>query len=125
MWDCYIDERLRIMEIIIHARQAQLADDFKEIVHEKLKSMDRFHVLMERVEVEIIHEANPSQGKNSHKVILTARGAGPLVRSEANGFNDVASFDEAIKNFELQLRKIHEKSKDFDRASVRKRSRLK
>ena len=43
------------MEIIIHARQAQLADDFKGIVKEKLKSMDRFHVLMERVEVEIIH----------------------------------------------------------------------
>ena len=109
------------MEIIIHARQAQLADDFKVIVKEKLKSMDRFHVLMERVEVEIIHEANPSQGKNSHKVILTARGAGPLVRAEATGFNDVAAFDEAIKNFELQLRKIHEKSKDVNRSSVRKR----
>ena len=76
------------MEIIIHARQAQLAEDFKSIVVEKLKSMDRFHVLMERVEVEVIHEANPSQGKNSHRVILTARGAGPLVRAEATGFND-------------------------------------
>ncbi|CAB4786693.1 unannotated protein [freshwater metagenome] len=109
------------MEIIIHARQAQLAEDFKSIVVEKLKSMDRFHVLMERVEVEIIHEANPSQGKNSHRVILTARGAGPLVRAEATGFNDVAAFDNGIANFELQLRKIHEKSKDFDRTSVRKR----
>jgi len=109
------------MEIIIHARQAQLAEDFKSIVVEKLKSMDRFHVLMERVEVEVIHEANPSQGKNSHRVILTARGAGPLVRAEATGFNDVAAFDNGIANFELQLRKIHEKSKDFDRTSVRKR----
>jgi ribosomal subunit interface protein len=109
------------MEIIIHARQAQLAEDFKSIVVEKLKSMDRFHVLMERVEVVIIHEANPSQGKNSHRVILTARGAGPLVRAEATGFNDVAAFDNGIANFELQLRKIHEKSKDFDRTSVRKR----
>ena len=109
------------MEIIIHARQAQLAEDFKSIVVEKLKSMDRFHGLMERVEVEVIHEANPSQGKNSHRVILTARGAGPLVRAEATGFNDVAAFDNGIANFELQLRKIHEKSKDFDRTSVRKR----
>ncbi|MCX6434993.1 MAG: HPF/RaiA family ribosome-associated protein [Actinomycetes bacterium] len=109
------------MEIIIHARQAQLAEDFKSIVVEKLKSMDRFHVLMERVEVEIIHEANPSQGKNSHRVILTARGAGPLVRAEATAFNDVAAFDNGIANFELQLRKIHEKSKDFDRTTVRKR----
>jgi len=109
------------MEIIIHARQAQLAEDFKSIVVEKLKSMDRFHVLMERVEVEVIHEASPSQGKNSHRVILTARGAGPLVRAEATGFNDVAAFDNGIANFELQLRKIHEKSKDFDRTSVRKR----
>ena len=43
------------------------------------------------------------------------------MRAEATGFNDVAAFDEAIKNFELQLRKIHEKSKDVNRSSVRKR----
>jgi ribosomal subunit interface protein len=107
------------MQIIFHTRQANLAADFKDIATDKLQSLGRFNVLLDRIEVEIIHEQNPKQGKHSHKVILTAKGAGPLVRSEASEFNDVAAFDLAVKSFELQLRKIHEKSKDHNRDSIK------
>ena len=107
------------MQIIFHTRQANLADDFKDIATEKLHTLGRFNVLLDRVEVEIIHEQNPKQGKHSHKVVLTAKGAGPLVRAEASEFNDVAAFDLAVKSFELQLRKIHEKAKDFSRDSIK------
>ena len=105
--------------MIFHTRQASLAADFKDIATDKLQSLGRFNVLLDRIEVEIIHEQNPKQGKHSHKVILTAKGAGPLVRSEASEFNDVAAFDLAVKSFELQLRKIHEKSKDHNRDSIK------
>jgi ribosomal subunit interface protein len=108
------------MKIVIHARQAQLAEDFKGIVEDKLNSMNRFSVVIERVEVEIIHEGNPRQGKFSHRVILTSHGAGPLLRAQAAAFNDVAAFDLAVKNFELQIRKVHEKGKDRGHESVRK-----
>ena len=107
------------MQIIFHTRQANLAADFKDIATDKLMSLVRFNVLLDRIEVEIIHEQNPKQGKHSHKVILTAKGAGPLVRSEASEFNDVAAFDLAVKSFELQLRKIHEKSKNHNRDSIK------
>ncbi|MEK6647793.1 MAG: ribosome-associated translation inhibitor RaiA [Actinomycetota bacterium] len=110
------------MNIVLHARQAQVADDFKTIVDEKLRSMNRFSVVIERVEVEVIHEANPRQGKLSHRVILTAHGAGPLLRAEAVAFNDVAAFDLAVKNFELQIRKIHERAKDIGHDSVRNKA---
>jgi len=110
------------MKIVIHNRQGQLAEDFKGIAEEKLNSMNRFSVTIDRVEVEIIHEANPRQGKFSHRVILTSHGAGPLLRAQAAAFNDVAAFDLAVKNFELQIRKIHEKSKEIDHDSVRKRA---
>ncbi len=109
------------MNIVLHTRQANVAEDFKTIVNEKLKSMERFNVTIERVEVEVVHEPNPRQGKQSHRVILTAHGAGPLLRAEAAAFNDVAAFDLAIKNFELQIRKIHEKSKDRGKETLRKR----
>lgn len=108
------------MQIVFHTRQANLAEDFKSIATEKLNSLTRFNVALERIEVEIIHEQNPKQGKQSHKVVLTAKGSGPLVRAEASDFNDVAAFDLAVKSFELQLRKIHEKSKDFSRDSIKK-----
>ena len=71
------------MKIVIHARHAELAADFREIAEEKLRTMDRFSVTIERVEVEILHEQNPRQGKHSHRVILTSHGAGPLMRAEA------------------------------------------
>jgi ribosomal subunit interface protein len=107
------------MKIVIHARQAELAEDFREIAQEKLMSMERFNVTIDRVEVEILHEQNPRQGKHAHRVILTSHGAGPLMRAEAAEFNDLAAFDEAIKNFELQIRRHHEKSKSHDRETLR------
>ena len=112
------------MKIHIHTRTADLAEDFREIVEEKLNSMERFSVQIERVEVEVLHEANPRQGKNSHRVVLTSHGAGPLIKSEAAEFNDVAAFDAAIKAFALQIRKIHEKTKDYDRETLRKQKNV-
>lgn len=107
------------MQIVFHTRQAHLAEDFKDIASEKLKSLIRFNVELDRIEVEVTHEQNPKQGKQSHKVVLTSKGAGPLVRAEAVEFNDLAAFDDAVKSFELQLRKIHEKSKDHSRESIK------
>jgi hypothetical protein len=112
------------MKIVFHARHAELAADFREIAEEKLRTMERFSVTIERVEVEILHELNPRQGKRSHRVILTSHGAGPLMRAEAAEFNDVAAFDEAIKNFELQIRKHHERSKSHNRETLRNRPQI-
>jgi ribosomal subunit interface protein len=107
------------MEISFHARHASLADDFQPIAEEKLHSMERFNVKIDRIEVEVIHEQNPHQRKHSHKVVITSHGSGPALRAEATEFNDVAAFDVAIKNIELQIRKIHEKSKDHGRETIR------
>ena len=107
------------MKIIIHTRHAELASDFKSIAEEKLLSMERFSVTIDRVEVEVMHEANPRQGKNSHRVIITSHGAGPLLRAEETGFNDLAAFDGAIKNIELQIRRFHEKTKSHGRKTLR------
>ena len=107
------------MKIVIHARNMEIASDFKPIAEEKLHSMERFSVVIDRIEVEILHEANPRQGKNSHRVVITSHGSGPLLRADSKGFNDVAAFDNAIKRIELQIRKVHEKSKSVGRETVR------
>ena len=112
------------MKIQIHARKAELAEDFKEIAEEKLNSMERFGVVIDRVEVEILHETNPRLGKHSHRVIVTSHGSGPLLRAEASEFNDLAAFDGAMKIFDIQLRKIHEKSKDHNRETLREKEMI-
>jgi ribosomal subunit interface protein len=108
------------MKIQFHTRHADLAEDFTSIAEEKLNSMERFSVIIDRVEVEVLHENNPHQGKHKHKIVLTSHGSGPLIRAEAAEFNDLAAFDAAIKAFALQIRKIHERAKDYDRSTVRK-----
>jgi ribosomal subunit interface protein len=108
------------MEIVIHARNANLAEDFRGIVTEKLKALDRFSVKVESIKVEIKHEQNPRFGKSSHEVHLTTTGAGPFMRSEGTGFNDLAAFDKAVTALELQIRKIHEKTKEIKHESLRK-----
>lgn len=108
------------MDVIIHTRNATLAADFKEIATEKLKSLTRFSVKLDGIKVEVKHEQNPRFGKSAHEVVLSTHGSGPFMRAVGKAFNDVAAFDEAVKNLELQIRKIHEKSKDFGHDSVRK-----
>lgn len=106
------------MQIVLHTRNAQLAEDFSVIATEKLKSLDRFNVLIEAIKVEIKHESNPRRGKSAHIVTLTSHGAGPFLRAEGEGFNDLAAFDKAVASLELQIRKTHERSKDVIHETV-------
>ncbi len=106
------------MKIVLHARNAQLAEDFSAIAFEKLRTLARFNVAIEGMKVEVKHESNPHHGKNSHIVTLTSHGAGPFLRAQGESFNDLAAFDEAVESLELQIRKIHERSKDVPHESV-------
>jgi ribosomal subunit interface protein len=117
-----LKSKFSIVDIVIHTRNATLASDFKEIATDKLQSLDRFSVKLDGVKVEVKHEQNPRFGKSAHEVILTTHGSGPFIRAEGTAFNDVAAFDEAVKNLELQIRKIHEKSKAIDHDTLRKQN---
>jgi ribosomal subunit interface protein len=107
------------MEIIFHTRHAVLAEDFRSIVSDKLRTLQRFGVIVDGIKVEIIHEPNPRFGKMSHSVTLSTNGSGPFIRAEGQAFNDLAAFDQAVKSLELQLRKAHERLKDYDHESLR------
>lgn len=107
------------MEIVFHTRNADLAEDFRSIASHKLLTLQRFGIALDGVKVEIIHETNPRFGKSSHSVTLSSFGSGPFIRGEGQAFNDLAAFDQAVKSVELQLRKIHERIKDFGHESLR------
>ena len=108
------------MKIVIHNHGAALAADFEEIAFERLERLERFHIPIDRIYIDVRHETNPHFGKNSHRVVLTSHCVGPLLRGEGSGFNDLAAFDEAAEAIELQLRKRHERTKDIDRTTLRK-----
>jgi ribosomal subunit interface protein len=107
------------MEIIFHTRHAVLAEDFRSIASDKLRTLQRFGIVVDGIRVEIIHEPNPRFGKSSHAVTLSTNGSGPFLRAEGQAFNDLAAFDMAVKSLELQLRKAHERIKDYPHESLR------
>lgn len=113
------------LRVVIHNRGAQLAEDFTELAEERLERLIRFHVPIDRIDVEVTHEVNPHHGKNaSHRVIITSHGSGPFFRAEGVAFNDLAAFDEAAEAIELQLRKKHERSKEINRETLRRRKAI-
>lgn len=107
------------MQIVIHSRNLTLAEDFSAIATEKLNSMNRFNIKIDRIDVDIYREPNPRAGKKNHRVTLLSKGSGPSIRSEVSDFNDLAAFDGAIKLFERQIRKIHDRSKTKEHTSIR------
>ncbi len=107
------------MQIIFHDRNAELTQDFKRIATEKIETINRFSVAIDRIEVETVLEANPRHGKQSHRVLIRSSGSGPFLHAEANEFNYLAAFDKAIKSIVSQIRNIHEKKKDYARKSLR------
>ncbi len=113
------------MRITIHAHDISLADDFVEIAKDDFIDSRDSILSLDRLVVDVKHEANPHFGKSSsHLVRITSHGAGPLVRAEGRGFNDLAAFDVAAEAVELQLRKRHEKARDISHDTLRKRKAL-
>ncbi len=110
------------MKIEIHHKDSMqvegLAEDFKEIIVDKLKTMERFQVPITTVKVEVVRESNPRFGKNNHNVTLITHGSGPFIKSEGSGKSNLKAFDQAIAGFELQLRKIHEKKSDVEHKKI-------
>ena len=110
------------MQIVFHSRNADLAEDFRGIAKDKLESLLRFGVKLDEIKVEIKHEANPHHGKSSHLVVLTTHGSGPFIRADGEGVNDLAAFDKAVEAIELQIRKLHERDKEYARETLREKT---
>ena len=107
------------MDIQFHTKSAQLNDAFKKRVQERMARMERFGINIDRVDIEVAVEQNPRHGNAAHKIQLSSKGAGPQVRSEAAGSDNISAFDVAAEKFELQLRKSHERNKDVKHVSLK------
>lgn len=107
------------MEIQIHSKTSHLSDPFKQRVQERMARMERFGIRIDRVDVEVNLEQNPSHGDGAHRVQLTSHGTGPMIRAEAANSDNISAFDMAAEKFELQLRKAHERSKEVKHKSIK------
>ncbi len=104
------------LDIVVHGRHAALSEKFKDHAVDKLGRLDRFSVPIQRVDVEVSHEANPRMHDRAFEVELTCSGAGPSIRAEAHAADKYVALDLAYSKLEERLRRIHEKSKSVRHA---------
>lgn len=93
------------MDIVVTGRNVEVPEHFKVHASDKLTRAERYDSKMNRVEVELAHEANPRQAKTKQRVQLTVTGRGPAVRAEACAETFYAALDLAIDKLEGRLRK--------------------
>ncbi len=104
------------LDIVVHGRHAALSEKFKDHAIDKLSRLDRFSVPIQRVDVEVSHEANPRMHERAYEVELMCSGAGPSIRAEAHAVDKWIALDLAYAKLEERLRRLHEKSKSVRHA---------
>jgi ribosomal subunit interface protein len=93
------------VEIVVKCRRGVVTERFREHVAEKLAKLDRLEPRVISIEVEVIHETNPRLSAQGHRVELTCRKRGPVVRGEASAEDVHAALDLAFAKLEERLRR--------------------
>ncbi|MDO5065966.1 MAG: ribosome-associated translation inhibitor RaiA [Propionibacteriaceae bacterium] len=98
------------MDIVVTGRHCTVGPDLKEVVHERIATVERLRDRVIRVEVEFsASEArNPS---DAIEVQITLRSKGPVVRAESRAHDKTLAFEQAFDRLKVQLRKAADRRK--------------
>ncbi|MDO5083927.1 ribosome-associated translation inhibitor RaiA [Arachnia propionica] len=98
------------MDIVVTGRHCTVGPDLKELVHERIATVERLRDRVIRVEVEFsASEArNPS---DAIEVQITLRSRGPVVRAESRAHDKTLAFEQAFDRLKVQLRKAADRRK--------------
>ena len=93
------------MDVVVKGRHIDVSERFRSYVQDKLAKVERFDHKVIRIDVEVIHEANPRLAERAERVELTCRSRGPVVRAEAAARDCYAALDLAYAKLEERLRR--------------------
>ncbi len=100
------------MEFVVKGRNAEISDNFRAYVADKLQKIELFAPKAQRVDVEVTHEPNPAQAEISERIEITVRDKGPVIRAEAAASDRYGALDLAAQKLVEQLRRANERRKD-------------
>jgi ribosomal subunit interface protein len=105
------DEELAVptSEVVFTGRNVEIPDHFQARIAAKLARLERFDVGITRFDVELEHEPNRRQAKNSQRVEITVHRRGPVVRAQTNADNFYAAFESVMAKLERRLRRVKER----------------
>ncbi|MDO5736547.1 MAG: ribosome-associated translation inhibitor RaiA [Propionibacteriaceae bacterium] len=98
------------MDIVVTGRHCTVSPDLKELVTERIATVERLRDRVIRVEVEFSAE-NIKDPSDAVAVQITMRSRGPVVRAEARAGDKNSAFDQAFDRLKSQLRKAADRRK--------------
>lgn len=97
------------MEIVVKGHRCDVSDRFRGHIEEKLSRLEKFDQRIIRVEVEVHEEGNPRLADRSHRVEVTIRRKGPVIRAEAAAQDKMTALDRAVERLSTQVRKARDR----------------
>jgi putative sigma-54 modulation protein len=97
------------VNVRIHGRNTEIADDIRDLAHEKVEHAGRIFDDVTNVDVEFSENGNPRQTDGRYRVEITSTAAGQIVRVESDAFDARAALDTASDKYERQLRRLKER----------------
>lgn len=98
------------MEIVLHGRNVDLSEAQREEIERRVEHAARvFEQAVDKVDVEVAHEANPRRSEERATVELTAWVSGRIVRIEAAAATIEAAVDDGIDRLTRQIRRLKER----------------
>lgn len=97
------------MNIVIKGRNCEIPERFHELATEKLSKLERYDQKVMTVDVEVSKEPNPRRADEAHRVELTVRTKGPIVRAEAAADDRYTALDMAMDKLSGRMRRSAER----------------
>ncbi|HEX6196299.1 MAG TPA: ribosome-associated translation inhibitor RaiA [Jiangellaceae bacterium] len=94
-----------VVNIVVKGRNCEVPDRFEALASEKLTKLERYDQKVIRVDVEVSKEPNPRRADQAHRVELTVRTKGPIIRAEAAADDRFAAFDAALEKLTTRMRR--------------------
>jgi putative sigma-54 modulation protein len=97
------------VNVRIHGRNTEIADDVRDLALEKVEHAGRIFDDVTNVDVEFSENGNPRRTDGRYRVEITSNAAGQIVRVESDAFDARAALDTASDKYERQLRRLKER----------------
>jgi ribosomal subunit interface protein len=97
------------VNIVIKGRNCEIPERFHELATEKLSKLERYDQKVMTVDVEVSKEPNPRRAEEAHRVELTVRTKGPIVRAEAAADDRYTALDMAMDKLSSRMRRAAER----------------
>lgn len=99
------------MDIVVTGRHCTISPELKELVAQRLATVERLRDRVVRVEVDFHASEKTKDPSDAVSVQLTLRSRGPVVRAEAHATDKTLAFEQAFDRLKSQLRKAADRRK--------------